>query len=302
MDPDKDDAKEAKLVRVSKTITELLLSAPPAFQLAVAISAVLGPFLTLGPFVRRIIELWFQFSEWLRNQIQELIDIDIDPSVWPNVFLLILFAPVVTASVISWIRDPRRYSTVQKRIREILLGYILIITLIKVYFFSLNPKFYLELYSLVGSGVDLLAVLPFLDLILLVTVSVFLCLAKSGLTTKLLIWSAAVILTAHVANAGYNLFLLEGAFNAEKQRFFAFNLYRDGTLSKEAVEEYFRISLDMEYGRYSRSIGILVILSIILCCYVLPRRMVFVATVTVTMLAILVGYSLLDSFLNGAAT
>jgi len=286
------------LKRLSDHVTGYLLAAPPAFQLAVAITALLGPFLTLGPFVKSIITLWLQFSDWVRILISDFFDFSIHQIIWPNVFFSILLIPVALGALFSFFRRSSARTNTRNDIRSIALSYVSILLLMKVYFFSLNPDAYLASFTFWTTDASILHLMKFFDLIFLFMIILILAFKDTEMTRRVLIYIGIFVLLSHAGSLILNTLTLAKAFEAESQRIFAFKLYQEGKLTKEAVDEYFALSFRVEYLRYSQAAGMVAISILMICCVMVPRRLNTIAFCTLTFLGIFAVSAMLEAFLQ----
>ncbi|WP_131811811.1 hypothetical protein [Paraglaciecola hydrolytica] len=283
---------------LAKRLTKILLAAPPAVQLAIAISSIIGPFMTLGPFVRSLFVGWQAFSEWCRTIFESIFGVIVYPILWPYVFLIILTLPILTTITVQFFRHQIQLEHWRERHRTVALALILLTIIIELYFVSLSPSDYFSRFSEDSVSSSIMLISMFAKIIWIIALCVTLG-EKSKQRSKRIFVITVYFVAFFVALDGMlSLFSVSKALQAESQRIYAFSMFKEGTLTQEAVEEYFKISFQAEYMRYAAALSKLVVVFLFISCAFLPKRIIDIASIVGGLIFIFLGFSGLDAVIQ----
>lgn len=291
------DAKD-KIDAFAKKLTQLLLAAPPAFQLAIAISAAIGPFLTLGPFLERAFEIWTKFSDWTKVFVGNLFDVDIAQVLWPSIFVGILLTPLLLTSLWKFASSPSTSFRLKDRLKSVVLSFFLLTMVLKVHAFSIVPETYftfLDPAADIPRSVRLISLANFFVPLFLLLALLLIQFSVIERVVKVCIW---LLVAVYTLDTIFTVFGLIKAREAEAQRQSAYELFKEGTLAEEGFLSYVQLSLNIEFTRYASAIGKLSFLAMVVSCIIIPERIRSMCVLVIVFVAIFIGYSGLQYFLG----
>lgn len=285
--------------KLADQLSKWLLAAPPAIQLSVAISALIGPVLTLGPFVQRLFEIWMAFSRWVKNVIEGWLGLSISPILWPNIFLIGLSVPMLFSIAVSLFKKNTHLHQWRENLRTSVLALLCITVIVELYYLSIAPNRFDTLFDAEDSATLLTNLALYLKVIWVIVLSAVFFLKNEqkavSIFNKAIYILAALLLIDLLVGA----FSLYNVLNLDTKRIIAYSFYEAGTLSKEAYIELLKIYLFYEYGVYSSFLAKVVLVSYFALSVYLPGRIIDISKFVGFSLFLLVSYSALELFLKG---
>lgn len=291
----------SKIELYSKRLTRLLLAAPPSVQLSVAISSIVGPFMTLGPFVERAFQAWQSFSIWFRSTIESILSISVSPILWPNIFLVLLSLPLIIGVLLKFIRGRIEWYHWRENYRQNAISIILITILIHLYYYSVSPETYHELVQSNDPFSTLFMITSLAKMMWIGFLVIIISMKNNYYAERIFVYATSLVGILLLIDGVLGLLSLQGASKAEAQREIAVQLYNEGAFPEEYLHQYFVISIQYEYSVYTSQLSKLVYFSYFFVCVFVPRRIIDISILVASLSVIFLGFALLNSLLEAGA-